>query len=198
MNIKKVIMPFVNPYKSIIDKLFKPIYSIRRKPFSLGYNSYKWHIIKENINNDQVLGLFSQKKTPKHFGIGVDERVVEYPWIFSNLPGTSKTILDAGSTFNFKPIVEHKYFKDKQLNIYTFYPEAVNFPSDIVSYQYGDLRSMPYDDNCFDVVVCHSTIEHIDMDNSIYGYEIPNKANIQVKSFEFIKAINGGRKCCYS
>jgi hypothetical protein len=135
------------------------------------------------------LSLFSNKEIPKQFGIGLDERVVEYPWLFSKLPTNSKNILDAGSTFNFKQIIEHNYFQNKKLSIYTFYPERVNFPSNIITYQYGDLRTMPYLDGKFDCVVSHSTIEHIDMDNSIYGYDLTYNKSIQEKSYEFFNAI---------
>lgn len=188
MNLKKVIYPKLGSIKPILDELFVPIYKIRKVPFSLGYNTSKWQKIKQDISNKKIIESFSQRNIPLNFGIGFDERIVEYPWLFSEMPANVKTVLDAGSTFNFKPIVEHSYFRDKNLNIFTFYPEPVNFPSESVSYEYGDIRSMPYNNSKFDVVVSHSTVEHIDMDNSIYGYEISHNTD-QKKSFEYLKAI---------
>lgn len=176
--------------KNNLDPLAVPFYKMRRKPFSLGYNTYKWKEIANAIQNDKTLSMFKKGQIPANFGIKIDERVAEYPWIFSRLPEDAKSVLDAGSTFNFKEITSHKYFQNKKLNIFTFHPELNNFSSDRVSYEYGDLRKMEYEDASFDVVVSHSTIEHIDMDNNIYGYDIAKNENIRQKSYDYMLAVN--------
>jgi SAM-dependent methyltransferase len=189
MIFNKAFYTLLRSIKPMIDSFCVPLYQLRKIPFSLGYNSAKWRFIKKSLNNPDLISSFENGKIPFAFGLGFDERVVEYPWIFSKLPLEAVYVLDAGSTFNFRPIVEHAYFRDKHLSIFTFYPESVNFPGNSVSYQYGDLREMPYSDNHFEVVVSHSTIEHIDMDNSIYGYEISHIAE-QKKSLEYLKAVH--------
>jgi SAM-dependent methyltransferase len=158
-------------------------------PWSKGYNKYKWKHISDSIRNTDLVKDIKNKNLPIGFGHRVDERVVEYPWIFSNLNSNKEIVLDAGSTFNFKPIVEHTVIEKKNLNIFTFSPEKNNFIEKGVSYIFGDLRILPFKDNWFDIVISQSTIEHIDMDNSIYGYDLEHNKDNSEKSYEYLLAI---------
>lgn len=165
-------------------------------PWSTGYSEYKEDLIIENIDSNRILDSFKARKLFDKFGIGIDERAVEYPWLFSkindfkvNFKIEKPVILDAGSTFNFEFIVNHPTIENSELYVYTFYPENLCFWKKRVSYVYGDLRLLPFKDGLFDIIVCHSTLEHIDMDNSIYGYEL--KPNLtQKKSYDYLKVIN--------
>jgi hypothetical protein len=178
--------------KELIRPLRKYVYKMRgAKPWSYGYLDARWEIIETSIRDSSILQQFSSHSVPEGFGIGFDERVVEYPWIFSNLKtGNGQKILDAGSTFNYPQVISHPTLKNSELNIYTFYPEDINFIPNRVSYQFGDLRNLPYKNDLFDQVVCQSTIEHVDMDNSIYGYDLEKVKDITTKSYEFILVIN--------
>lgn len=158
-----------------------------RKPWSNGYAEYKEQEIKKVISTSEVLGSFKSNKIPNNYGVGLDERVVEYAWIFSSLNGNRTNILDAGSTFNFEYLVSHPFIEAKDLFIHTYYPEEHCFFNNRISYIYGDLRELPYKDDFFEEIVCQSTIEHIDMDNSIYGYEPGN--TVTNKSFEYLNAV---------
>lgn len=161
-----------------------------RVPWSPGYNEYRWKFISEAIGNNTLIAqIKSEKKFPEGFGIGLDDRAAEYPWIFSRVVQGNCRLLDAGSTFNFSQIVEHPEIANKDLSILTYHPEKSNFCSRRISYLYSDLREMPFKDAYFDMVVCQSTIEHIDKDNSIYGYDI-EKVTEEKKSYEFLKAIH--------
>lgn len=188
--LKKAVYPLYQFISSFFEPISRTIYQIRKIPHSIGYTPYKWLLIAKTINNSEILDLFKQKKTPILFGVGVDERCVEYPWLFANFKTDSEIVLDAGSTFNYKPIIEHPYFKTRKLHIYTFFPEFINFRRSNVIYDYGDLRNMKYSDNSFDQVISQSTIEHIDMDNSIYGYELAKNEDNRKKSYEYLKAIS--------
>ncbi len=158
-----------------------------RIPWSEGYVEYKYKLIKEVLNSEQQLSFFRNKNLPADFAIGIDERIVEYPWIFSRLSVDKNTLLDAGSTFNFDFIVEHPTIKSKEMTIYTFYPEKYCFFKQRINYVFGDLRDMYFKNEVFDEIVCQSTIEHIDMDNSIYGYE---KTHLKEgKSYEYLKVV---------
>lgn len=159
-------------------------------PWSRGYNEYKTNHITDAINSKSVLDAFRKNETPKNFGYRIDERVVEYPWIFSKLSEFNGKILDAGSTFNFDFIVNHSSIVDKDLTIYTFAPEDKSFIKKRISYVFGDLRSLPFKDELYDVIICQSTLEHIDMDNSIYGYEITHHDKKETKSYEYLKVIS--------
>lgn len=185
--------------KSIKGKLKKAISPLRqfvykatgRKPWSYGYTDTKWADINSVLQSNSILSAFKEGSTPTQFGIGYDERIVEYPWIFSHLNSSQKSsILDAGSTFNFKSIVEHQNIKNKELSIYTYYPESENFINNRISYVFGDLRNLPFKANLFEEIVCQSTIEHVDMDNSIYGYNLQPNTEVTQKSYEYLKVID--------
>jgi SAM-dependent methyltransferase len=99
----------------------------------------------------------------------------------------NSSTLDAGSTFNFDFIVDHPIISQKQLTIFTYFPEENCFFKKRISYVFGDLRNICFKDSLFDEIVCQSTIEHIDMDNSIYGYS--GQQTIGHKSYEYLKAV---------
>ncbi len=182
--------------KKEIKKLISPIRKIvynatGKKPWGYGYGDVRWELIENSINDSELIKKFSNKQIPEGFGVGLDERVVEYPWLFSLLSNNEKsTLLDAGSTFNFSQIVKHPKVKNKEVTIYTYYPESENYIDNRISYQFGDLRNMPLASSWFNEVVCQSTIEHVDMDNSIYGYELEKVKDIKEKSYEYLKVID--------
>jgi SAM-dependent methyltransferase len=194
MKVFEVIKKIKNQYYKI--RLSKKLLKERNEflkngkiPWSKGYLEYKRETIKANINNEVLLRQFKEEKLPDNYGHRIDERVVEYPWILSKLPRGSVKILDAGSTFNFDYIVNHDLISNKDLTIYTFAPELNSFNNKKISYVYGDLRDLPFKNKLFDIVVSHSTIEHIDMDNSMYGYEIAHNENSKKKSYSYLDAI---------
>lgn len=159
-------------------------------PWSPGYWEYKLKLINQYINNPEIINAFAQDAPPENYGYRIDERIVEYPWIFSRLPKSKVKMLDAGSTFNYDYIVEHPLIKEKDLIIYTYAPEEENFLNKRISYVFGDLRELPFKEDYFDVIVSQSTIEHIDMDNSMYGYNINHNKNENTKSYEYMLAVN--------
>jgi len=181
---KNVLVPLKARQKARIKK-YKSNGAV---PWSTGYHEYKEQQIGNVITDLQIIKGFQSQSIPVGYGIGVDDRIVEYPWIFSNLSNEKKIMLDAGSTFNFDYLLDHPTIKQKDLTIYTYYPESPNFNEKRVSYVYGDLRVLPFRDNYFDEIVCQSTLEHIDMDNSMYGYDLSHVTN-KNKSYEYLKVI---------
>lgn len=157
-------------------------------PWSLGYWDYRNEQIAKAISNATTLQHFIAKNIPENFGYRLDERIVEYCWIFSQMPTNKIRLLDAGSTFNYNFIVNYQSITQKDLTILTYAPEKPNFNEKRISYLYADLRDIPLRDEYFDMVVSQSTIEHIDMDNSIYGYDI-TRTKEEKKSYEYLKAI---------
>lgn len=176
--------------KQMLSPFRKLVYQLTgKKPWSYGYNDSRWSLIAASIRDRGLLEQFGKASIPAGYGIGFDERVAEYPWIFSKLQHSKGQLLDAGSTFNFPQIVTAENIKQKALTIFTYYPEPNNFSAQRISYVYGDLRSMCFKNGYFDEVVCQSTIEHIDMDNSIYGYDLPKNENVQTKSYQYLEAV---------
>ncbi|WP_299226460.1 class I SAM-dependent methyltransferase [uncultured Psychroserpens sp.] len=158
-------------------------------PWSRGYKEYKTFKINESISDTNFLKELKKGDLPTGYGYRIDERIVEYPWIFSNLSHEQQQLLDAGSTFNFDFVVNHPKIKNKKLTIFTYAPEDNCFFNKGISYIYGDLRALPFRDNYFDTIVSQSTIEHIDMDNSIYGYDINHHNDDTKKSYSYLVAV---------
>lgn len=158
-------------------------------PWSEGYHEFKNNYIAKSINDLKLLQKINNRDPLVNYGYRLDERVIEYPWIFSKLPKYSGKLLDAGSTFNFDFIVNHPIVENKDLSILTYAPENNCFYKKRISYVFDDLRTLPFKNGLFDIIVSQSTIEHIDMDNSIYGYEIEHNENEKKKSYEYLKVI---------
>ncbi len=157
-----------------------------RKTWSRGYSEYKWRSIKRAIVNNPFNKKF---ELPLGYGVGLDERIIEYPWVLKQIKSTAEKILDAGSTFNFSEILSLEKLQNKDLTIFNFNEEKNNFASASIKYVYGDLRKNPFPDESFDEIVCISTIEHIGMDNSIYGHEQKNGSKEVSKNYDFVEAI---------
>ncbi len=184
--LKRIVFPNSN-LNTAQNRIIKYIAN-GREPWSVGYIDYKYSEIERVLKDSAIINSVETRSLPSRFGYKIDERIVEYPWIFSRLSDTPALILDAGSTFNFDFIVNHPVIKEKQLTIYTYFPESTCFFEKRINYVYGDLREMYFKSLTFDEIVCQSTIEHIDMDNSIYGYKTKN--TIGAKSYEYLRAVS--------
>jgi hypothetical protein len=160
-----------------------------RTPWSDGYSEYKEDRIKDVIHSPQIMTEFASGTLPPGYGVALDERLVEYPWILNQLSDRKTRMLDAGSTFNFEYMVDHRKIAKKNLTIFTYAPEPNAFTTRGVSHVYGDLRATPFKDGYFEEIVSQSTIEHIDMDNSIYGYDVSNSAATGRKSYSYLAAV---------
>ena len=171
--------------QNLRNKIVKFI-STGQHPWSEGYTEYKQQYINASLQNHSLLNLLLAKKVPAKYGVGLDDRVVEYPWIFTYLSKEINTFLDAGSTFNYKYIVSHPLVASKSIYIATYFPENLNFNEKRISYVYCDLRELPFRDGFFEEIVCQSTLEHIDMDNSMYGYHLKNLGHTESKSYAYM------------
>jgi SAM-dependent methyltransferase len=103
---------------------------------------------------------------------GIDERVVEYAWIFDRLGSLREgghPVLDAGSILNHPVIIDHwQRSSFPPVSIVTLAYEGHASVSNLVRYEFGDLRQLPYRDELFSVVISISTLEHVGLDNRIY------------------------------
>jgi SAM-dependent methyltransferase len=120
---------------------------------------------------DILRRLRTGRQLPRGYGIGLDERVVEYIWLAAQEP-RGRT-LDAGSVLNHGHVLDWFLPRLDELTIITLKPEPAAFPERGVRYAFGDLRELPFEDASFDTAVCLSTIEHVGMDNSLYGDGTP-------------------------
>ena len=170
-------------------------------PWSEGYLDYRNDFICSILSGEQNLARFRQKKNlPSGYGERLDERVIEYPWIFARLDASASLLLDVGSTLNQRFILEHPLLSKKRLVIYTLASEWM-FSQDNVSYIYGDLRETILLDAIFDEIACISTIEHIGMDNTMLytgdeQFDEANTDDYQVVLKEFRRLLKPGGRLC--
>jgi SAM-dependent methyltransferase len=155
---------------SIVHSLFRGLkyaaYVARgKKPFTTGYGVYReWRIVAMFARCD-----FDEACRRPGYGVRLDERVVEYPWLFSRLPAHPGKVLDAGSVLNFDYILAHPSLTTKQIFISTLAPEAAwQRVRQNVSYVYEDLRQTCFRDEYFDWIVSVSTLEHVGLDNTMF------------------------------
>lgn len=175
-----------------LANIFIFIYKIfGQRPWSLGYNVYKFKTIKNVVESH--LTNFRGGKLPRRYGYALDERVVEYPWVFSRLKETEKVILDAGAALNHGEILNLPCLRDRRVYISTlayeqFYVVYPNTPS----YIFEDLRNLNFRDAFFDAIVCISTLEHIGMDNTfLYTSDVSKKEN---DKYAFLTAVTEFRR----
>jgi hypothetical protein len=151
----------------------KQLWSYRRLgqlPWSVGYSEAKRDLIEGHLLDESSIDLFRQgRPLPAAWGIGIDERCVEYPWVVSQLSDNPELVLDAGSALNHDYVLCSGIWSQKTLHVFTLAPESQCFWDRGISYAYGDLRKTPYRDELFSTIICISTLEHVGCDNSYYA-----------------------------
>ena len=160
-----------------------------RVPWSPGYREYKWQIISAMLADSAACRAFATEPLAAGYGQGLDERVVEYPWVFPLLLEGSGPVLDGGSVLNFEPIVKHPLVDPSRLTIAGLAIEKQCFYPEGASYQLCDLRNLPFRDDWFELTLCVSTLEHIGMNNEIYGHEDETAARSGTSEGGYLEAV---------
>lgn len=138
-----------------------------RAPWSRGYWEYRNRFIRHVLETPALLRRFRAiDALPAGFGRALDERVVEYPWVFARLRAGPTRLLDAGSTLNHRFLLTTPFLMRKSIVSYTLTPEPL-LPFAQIAYVRGDLRVSAFRDGTFDEIVCISTLDHVGMDNSM-------------------------------
>jgi SAM-dependent methyltransferase len=154
------------PAKAMRQLLVKQYLAGGRVPWSPGYLVYRQNFIAETLHDAAVREKFRRNEPlPPAYGVSLDERCVEYPWLFAHLSPHAERILGAGSALNFEFLLRHAFWQEKRLHILTLAPEPRCYWELGISYLFEDLRELPVRDDYYDVVVCLSTLEHIGFDN---------------------------------
>jgi len=135
-------------------------------PWSPGYLLYREEYIGRALADPDVARRFRHlEPLPEGYGAGLDERCVEYPWLFARLGTEAERLLDAGSAVNHAFLLDHPIWHGKRLHILTLAPEHQCHWDRGISYLFEDLRDIPVRDDYYDAVICVSTLEHVGFDN---------------------------------
>lgn len=178
-------------------KVNKPLqqYLINGKipiPWSSGYDLYQTKLIIQALSDEILLERFRcNESLPPDYGVGVDERCIEYPWVMARLHDELELLLDAGSTFNYEFILNQPVLRRKVIHILTLAPESTCFWQRGISYLFHDLRDIPIRDAYYDTIVCISTLEHVGCDNTIFTH---NKAHREHRPEDFTLAMQELRR----
>jgi SAM-dependent methyltransferase len=140
-----------------------------RLPWSPGYLAVREQLVTATLDDPALVRRFGEgRDLPPGHGVALDERCVEYPWLFARLGERNCRLLDAGSTLNHANLVTRPELAARELHILTLAPEHQAFWQLGISYLYADLRDIPIRDAYYDEVVCASTLEHVGADNTLY------------------------------
>jgi hypothetical protein len=140
-----------------------------RVPWTPGYGLYRSQFIAQALADETLLERFRRcEPLPSDYGVGLDERCIEYPWLMAYLCDEPEILLDAGSTLNHDVILDHPVLQRKVIHILTLAPEANCFWQKSISYFFCDLRDILIRDSYYDTVACLSTLEHVGCDNTLY------------------------------
>jgi SAM-dependent methyltransferase len=189
----------VHGVKWLLDGAAVPVFKMRPRPFRPGYQTVKRAIITSALDS----GLLRDgSELPRGYGVAIDERVVEYAWVFSRLFNVGK-MLDAGSTFNHDFLLRRPPLRGADLTIMTLAPEKRCYWHEGFSYVFGDLRNTMFADRVFDTIASISTIEHIGLNNTMLYTGDPNDTESDEEGFvpavkEFRRILKPGGKCFIS
>jgi SAM-dependent methyltransferase len=189
----------IHRVKWLLDGAASPVFGLRPRPFSPGYQTVKRRLITAAIDGGIVR---DGQDLPAGYGIALDERVVEYPWLFGQLTQVGK-MLDAGSSLNHDFLLERAPLRGADLTIMTLAPEKRCYWYNGYSYVFGDLRKTIFADRTFDTIVSISTIEHIGLDNTMLYTGNPADAEHDENGFvpavkEFKRILKPGGSCFIS
>jgi hypothetical protein len=133
---------------------------------------------------------------PPGYGIGIDERCIEYPLLLAHLNDKPEILLDAGSALNHDYILNHTILDKKTIHIITLAPEHDCYWKRGISYLFHDLRMIPIRGDYYDSISCISTLEHIGCDNSQYAhnfsYDEQNLADYVLVMQELARVLKSG------
>jgi SAM-dependent methyltransferase len=162
-----------------------------QKPHSQGYNEYKSECLRRYLASE-CLALFRENDLPSGFGYRLDERAVEYPWLFSRIKSSEKVVLDAGSALNFSDLLVLLQKEKRKVYIDTLYYEGHVAVKPSPSYVYDDLRTTCFKDAFFDAIYSLSTVEHIGLDNT--ANYIPDESYREEDGGSYLEAISELRR----
>jgi SAM-dependent methyltransferase len=165
-----------------------------RIPWSTGYGEYRMAYIDSLLADASALDTF-RRNAPlaRGHGFRVDERAVEYPWVFARLSSTGTRVLDAGSTLNYPNMLRHPRLASHTVIICNLVHDY-RAPNRNARYVTADLRLTPFPDEAFDVVVCISTLEHVGLETEVFGARMAAFGGADRALFELHRVLRPGAR----
>jgi glycosyltransferase involved in cell wall biosynthesis/SAM-dependent methyltransferase len=159
------------------------------EPWDEAYTAAHRDFVARELDDAELIGRFrSGERLPDRFGVGFDERVVEFPWVSAQR--LSGDVLDAGSALNHLHVLSRLRPRVDDLHIVTLAPEQESFPALHVSYLFADLRELPIVDGRYDRIVSISTLEHVGTDTSYYGGSTAVVTDVQAEAVRVMQELN--------
>ena len=151
-------IPSISEYRSLVE--------------TKGFKSLECYSDEFLSTNEEHLRAYMQKwvKDPLHQW----SRQWEYPYVYENAKAELQTdqetrVLDAGSGVTFFSYYLNSEFESIQVHACDYDKTLLNTYAQInqqsnqsVEFAHADLRSLPYDNDWFDLVYCISVLEHTD------------------------------------
>jgi SAM-dependent methyltransferase len=140
-----------------------------RVPWSEGYSRYRNAVIEETVSRPSALVNFGTGGVlPSGYGVKLDERCIEIPWIFTRFPTAPRVILDAGCAYLKFDSIRRRLDPASSVTLLTLDKRDMAFPvtTTEVHRLEADMRNVPLEPQTFDVITCVSTLEHVGMDNT--------------------------------
>ena len=163
--------PLVAPHNQA--QIIENFITLGSIPWSEGYIQYKEQEILKVLNDKTVMQEFvSDINLSAKFGFGLDERIIEYPWFFSqvaNFESLANYYLDAGPVMNHEFLVERASKLAHTVHFTTLNHEDNCYQELDISYLFSDLVNLPIKNEFYDLISCISTLEHIGCNNACYG-----------------------------
>jgi len=141
-----------------------------RVPWSPIYDRVRGEAVRQLLISPARMGPFrSGAALPPGYGVGIDERCVEYPWVLARIQANDLHLMDAGSALNHPYVLASLMQPGRSLHVVTLAPESYRMVDARLSYFYCDLRDLFFvREAAYDVVARVSTLEHVGMDNQAF------------------------------
>lgn len=141
-----------------------------RVPWSGIYEKVRGETVRRVLTSPAQMEPFrSGTALPPGYGVGIDERCVEYPWVLARLGPQDRHLMDAGSALNHPYVLTTLMQPERTLHVVTLAPEYYRMIDARLSYMYCDLRDLFFvREAAYDAVLCVSTLEHVGMDNEAF------------------------------
>ena len=137
--------PLVGPHNQA--QIIENFIALGSIPWSEGYIQYKEQEILKVLNDKTMMQEFvSDINLSAKFGFGLDERIIEYPWFFSqvaNFESLPNYYLDAGPVMNHEFLVERASKLAHTVHFTTLNHEDNCYQELDISYLFSDLVNLP-------------------------------------------------------